>query len=46
MKEECFMLRQQVEEFKKGKELLMKEIEQKQSSINQVSIFAPVVMRG
>lgn len=37
MKEECFTLRQQVEEFKKGKEVFMKEIEQKQSSIDQVS---------
>ncbi|CAM6106145.1 unnamed protein product [Calypogeia fissa] len=35
MKEECFTLRQQVEDFKKGKEVLMKEIEQKKSSINQ-----------
>lgn len=36
MKEECFTLRQQVEELKKGKDLVTKELNEKQSSIEQV----------
>ncbi|KAL2613094.1 hypothetical protein R1flu_024786 [Riccia fluitans] len=38
MKEECFSLRQQVEELKKSKDLVSKELYEKQSSIEQYTL--------